>query len=42
MEYDETINFLYNEVTRTSKFRTKSSVEINDDAHRTCNTNSQI
>ena len=25
-----------------TKFRTKNWVEINDDAHKTCNTNSQI
>ena len=42
MEYDEITNSLNNEVTQTSKFRTKSSVEANDDAHGTYNTNSQI
>ena len=42
MEYQEIINFLYNEITQTSKFRTKSLVETNDDAHETNNGNSEI
>ena len=36
------INLLDNKSNQPSKFRTKNWVEINDDSHRTCNTNSQI
>ena len=41
MEYQKVINFLNNEVTQPSDFKTKNWVEINDDACGTYNTNSQ-
>ena len=42
MEYQKIINLLDNTPKQSSKFRTKTYVEINDDARRTYNTNSQI
>ena len=42
MEYQKVINFLNNEVTQPSDFKTKNWVEINDDACGTYNINSQI
>ena len=39
MEHQKIINLLNNETTR---FRTKKSVEINDQLHETYKTNSQI
>ena len=42
MEYQQIINLLENTPNQPTKFRTKYWVEINDDARRTYNTNSQI
>ena len=42
MEYQKIINLLDNTPIQTSKFRTKSWVDINDDARGTYNTNIQI
>ena len=42
IEYQKVINILGNRPNQPSKFRTKSSVEKNDDFCRTYNTNSQI
>ena len=42
MEYQKGINFLDNTLNRQTKFRTTNWVEINDDARRMYNTNSQI
>ena len=42
MEYQKIINLLDNRPNQPSKFRTKNWIEINDDARRTYNTNSQI
>ena len=42
MEYQKIISFLDNIPNQPTKFRTKNRVEINDDAHVTYNTNSQI
>ena len=42
MEYEKTINFLDNTTSQLNKFETKNWVEINNDAHGTYNTNSQI
>ena len=42
MEYQKTISLLDNTQNQPTKFRTKNWVEINDDAPRTFNTNSQI
>ena len=42
MENQKIINSLDNTNNKPSKFRTKNWVEVNNDAHETCNTNSQI
>ena len=42
MEYQKIINMLVNTPNRPSKFRTRNSVEINDDSSGMYNTNSQI
>ena len=42
MEYQKIINLLDNTPNQPYKFRTKNWIEINDDAHGTYNTNSQI
>ena len=42
MEYQEVINLLDNTPNQPSKFRTKSWVEINDDACGTYNSSSEI
>ena len=42
MEYQKIINLLDNTSNQPTKFRTKNWVEINDDAHGTYNTSSQI
>ena len=42
MEYQKITNLLDNTPNQPTKFRTKKWVEINDDAHGTYNTNSQI
>ena len=42
MEYQKIINLLENTPNQPTKFRIKAWVEINDDAHETFNTNSQI
>ena len=42
MEYQEVINLLDNTPNQPSKFRTKSWVEINDDARGTYNSSSEI
>ena len=42
MEYQKIINLLYNTLNQPSNFRTKKSVEINDDSRGTNNTKSQI
>ena len=42
MEYQEVINLLDNTPNQPSKFRTKSWVEINDDAYGTYNSSSEI
>ena len=41
MKYQKTINFLDNTLNQPTKFRAKKLVEINDDALRAYNTNSQ-
>ena len=40
IEYQNMINLLENTANQPSKFKTKNWVEVNDDAHGTCNTNS--
>ena len=40
--YQKVINLFDNTLNKPSKSRTKNWVEINDDSHGTCNTNSQI
>ena len=42
MESQKVINLLDNANNQPSKFRAKSWFEVNDDAHETYNTNSQI
>ena len=42
MEYEKVIKLSDNTPNQWSKFRTKNWVEINDDSHIACNTNSQI
>ena len=42
MEYQKIINLLENRSNQPSKFRIKNWVEINDDAPRVYNNNSQI
>ena len=42
MEYQKIIDLVDNTSNQPTKFRTKNWVEINDDAHGTYNTNSQI
>ena len=42
MKYQKIINFLDLTPNQQSKFRTKNLVEINDDARRAYNSNSQI
>ena len=42
MVYQKIINFLENTSNRPFKFRTKASVDINDDSRGTYNANSQI
>ena len=42
MEYQKIINFWVNTPNQSSKFRTKTLVEINDDVLGMYNTNSQI
>ena len=42
MEYQKIINLLDNTPNQPTKFRTKSWVELNDDARETYNNNSQI
>ena len=42
MEYQKTINLLYNAPNQPLKFRIKHCVEINDDALGSYNENSQI
>ena len=42
MEYRNIINLLDITPNQLSQFRTKNCVEINDDSHKTYNTNSQI
>ena len=42
MEYQKIISLLENTTAQPSKFRTQNSVEVNDDSHRTCYTNSQM
>ena len=42
MEYQKIISLLANTSNQPTKFRTKNWVEINDDAHGTYSTNSQI
>ena len=42
MESEKVINLLDNANNQPSKFRAKSWFEVNDDAHETYNTNSQI
>ena len=42
MEYQKIINLLNNTPNQPAKFRTRNWIEINDDAHRTYHTNSQI
>ena len=42
MDYQKIIHLLDNTPNKPNKLRTKNRVEINDDAHRTYNTNSQI
>ena len=42
MEYQKIMNLLGNIPNKTTNFRTKNWVEINDGAHATYNTNSQI
>ena len=42
MEYQKIINLLDNTPIQPTKFRTNNWVEINNDARRTYNTNSEI
>ena len=42
MKYQKIINFLDNKVNQSFPFTTKNWIEINDDAHGKCNTNTQI
>ena len=42
MEYQKIINLLNNKSNQTSKFRTKNSVEINNNLHETCSACGQI
>ena len=42
MEYQKTINLLVNTPKQTSKFRTKTLVEVNNESRGTYNVNSQI
>ena len=42
MEYTKTLNFLDNEISQPSHFKTEIWVQTNDDARGTYNTNSQI
>ena len=42
MQYQKIINLLDNTQNQPTKFRTKNWVEINDEAHETYNTKSQI
>ena len=42
MEYQKTINLLVNTPKETSKFRTKTLVEVNNESRGTYNVNSQI
>ena len=42
MEYQKRINLLDKALNQPSRSKTKNWVEINDDAHKTYNTNSQI
>ena len=42
MEFQKIINFLDNEVSQASKFRTENWVQINEDVRGTYNINSQI
>ena len=42
MEYQKIINLLDNTPNQPTKLETKNWLEINDDAHRTNNTNSQV
>ena len=42
MEYQKIINLLDKTPNQPTKFRTKNTVEINDDARGTYNTNSQF
>ena len=42
MEYQKVINLLDNTPNQPLKFRSKNSLERNDDLRVTCNTNTQI
>ena len=42
MEYQKITNLYNNTPNQPTKLRTKNPVEINDESHGTCNTNSQI
>ena len=42
MEYEKIINLLDNAPNQPSKLRTRNWAKINDEAHGTCSTNSQI
>ena len=42
MEYEKIINLLENKRNQPSKFRTKLSVEVNDESRRTYSVNSHI
>ena len=42
MEYQKIKNLLDNTPNQPTKFRTKNSIEINDESRETYNTNSQI
>ena len=42
MEYQKLINLVDNTPNQPTKFRAKNWVEINNDARRTCNINSEI
>ena len=42
MEYQKIVNLLDNASNKLSKFRTKNSIEINDQSRGTYNTNSDI
>ena len=41
MKYQKIISLLDNAPNQATKFTPKNWIEINDDAHGTCNTNSQ-